>query len=406
MSISEFLNTYYSSGALDWQEEFYQWMHANPELSGYEEETAAAIARKLAGFDCAVTTGIGGHGMVAVFSNGPGPAVLMRADFDGLPVKETTGVPFASVKVQNGKPTMHACGHDMHTTSLLGACAILDANRDQWSGTFIALFQPAEETTAGALAMVEDDLAGVIPRPDYCFGQHIVPGPAGAVMSMPGAALAACDTITITLHGKSAHGSMPHKSIDPTYLAAMIVVRLQGIVGREVDPFNFAVVTVGTLQSGDTNNTVPSTAKLVLNCRFYDDEVKASVYEAIERVVRAECLASNCPKEPEFVYSAHGELTDNDGDVFNTVRPVFDSVFGADSIDASPWTASEDFPTIPNHFGAPYLFWTVGITPRDQWDSGEEVPGNHMGTFLPDYAPTMRACTLAGAAAVLTYLGK
>ncbi|MDO4909436.1 MAG: amidohydrolase [Corynebacterium sp.] len=405
MSTFSWLGSYYEGGPLGWQQEFYRWMHANPELSGFEEETAAAIAHKLAEFDCEVKTGIGGHGIVAIFRNGSGPTALMRADFDGLPVLETTDVPWKSTKVQNGKPTMHACGHDMHTTSLLGACQIMDKNRDKWAGTFIALFQPAEETTAGALAMVNDDLGSYIPKPDYCFGQHIVPGPAGAVMSMPGGALAACDTITITLHGKSAHGSMPHKSIDPTFLAAMIVVRLQGIVGREVDPFNFAVITVGTLQSGDTNNTVPNTAKLVLNCRFYNDEVKAAVYEAIERVVKAECLASNCPQEPEFVYSAHGELTDNDEAVFAHVRPVFDEVFGADSIDAQPWTASEDFPTIPNYFGVPYLFWTVGITPRDLWESGEEVPGNHMGTFLPEYESTMRSCTLAGASAVLSYLG-
>lgn len=389
---------------LSWQKDFYRWMHANPELSGFEEETAQAIKKKLEDFDCTIHAGIGGHGLVAIFRNGEGPTVLMRADFDALPVLETTGVEYASTKIQNDKPTMHACGHDMHTTSLLGACDILDKNRGAWSGTFIALFQPAEETTAGALAMVNDGLDKIIPRPDICFGQHIVPGPAGTVYTMPGAALAACDTITINLFGKSSHGSMPHKSIDPTYLAAMIVIRLQGIVGREVDPFNFAVVTVGTLSSGNTNNTIPETATLVLNCRFYNDEVKKNTYAAIERVVRAECLASNCPKEPEFIYSAHGELTDNSPAVFSHVRPVFDSLFEDLSVDAQPWTASEDFPTIPQLFGAPYLFWTVGITPKEVWESGEEIPANHMGTFLPDYEPTIRSCTLAGAAAVLSYL--
>ena len=249
---------------LGFQETFYRQMHKNPELSGEEEHTAEMIAGKLADFDCTVTRGIGGHGLVAVFDNGPGPVVLMRADFDGLPVKEQTGSPFASTKVVKGKdgnPTyvMHACGHDMHTTALLGACAILDSCRDDWSGTFVALFQPAEEDSTGALSMVNGKLASIIPKPDVCLGQHVVPGPSGQVMTMPGAALAACDSVTITIHGRSAHASMPHNSIDPTFVAAMIVIRLQAIVGREVSPEDFAVVSVGTLESGHSNNTIPDT---------------------------------------------------------------------------------------------------------------------------------------------------
>ncbi|WP_314880234.1 amidohydrolase, partial [Corynebacterium durum] len=228
-----------------WQRGFYEHMHAYPELSGEEQETAGFIQDKLREFDCEVITNIGGHGIVALFRNGEGPTVLFRADFDGLPVQETTGVPFAS----KNEGRMHACGHDMHTTALLGLCQILNESRDRWQGTFIALFQPAEETASGAAAMVADGLTSRIPTPDVCFGQHIVAGQAGKIMSMPGPALAACDTITIELFGRSAHGSMPHDSIDPTFLAAMIVVRLQGIVGREVSPEHFAVVTVGTLTS-------------------------------------------------------------------------------------------------------------------------------------------------------------
>ena len=229
-----------------WQRGFYEHMHAYPELSGEEQETAGFIQDKLREFDCEVITNIGGHGIVALFRNGEGPTVLFRADFDGLPVQEATGVPFAS----KNEGQMHACGHDMHTTALLGLCQILNESRDHWQGTFIALFQPAEETASGAAAMVADGLTSRIPTPDVCFGQHIVAGQAGKIMSMPGPALAACDTITIELFGRSAHGSMPHDSIDPTFLAAMIVVRLQGIVGREVSPEHFAVVTVGTLTSG------------------------------------------------------------------------------------------------------------------------------------------------------------
>lgn len=395
-------------------EKFYQWMHANPELSTLEEETAAAIIKQVSPLADVLHTGVGGHGVIAQINNGDGPVVLMRADFDGLPVEETTGVSFASTKRQVGPdgvevPTMHACGHDMHTTALIALLQLLHAARSQWKGTFIALFQPAEETASGALAMVDDRLAELIPTPDVCFGQHIVPGPAGTVYSMPGAALAACDTITITLYGRSAHGSMPHLSIDPSFLAAMIVVRLQGIVGREVSPFDFAVVTVGSLIAGHTHNTIPEEATLVFNCRFYNDEVKQRTYEAIERVVRAEALASGCEKEPTFEYSFHGELTDNDAAVFDRVRPAFDAVLGKRSVDATPWTASEDFSFIPRAFGVPYLFWTVGMTPAAQWEAAAagngQVPGNHMGTFLPDFKPTFDSCLRAAATAVLSYLG-
>ena len=394
---------------LDWQQDFYRWLHQHPELSLQEEKTAAYVADKLSEFDCEVTTGIGGHGVVAIFKNpeddsgdgagDEGPTILMRADFDALPVTEDTGLDYAS----ENDGVMHACGHDMHTSALMGLCAVMDERRDAWKGTFIALFQPAEEVTRGASMMVDDGLKDIIPTPEVCLAQHIVPGEAGSIMSAPGPVLAACDTITVTLHGKSAHGSQPHESLDPTYLAAMIVVRLQGIVGREVAPDDFSVITVGTLSSGHTNNTIPETAKLVLNCRFYDTGVRDRTYKAIERVIHGECMASGCTKEPEIEYSAHGELTDNDEDVFSTVRPVFDEVFGERSIDAEPWTASEDFSEIPRHFGVPYLFWTVGATDPEVWKTGENIPGNHSPQFAPAEG-VLEASTTAAVAAVLTYM--
>lgn len=417
MSIASFLNSLPPATCdLSWQEAAYQHMHRYPELSGREEKTAAFIRAQLDRFDCRVTTDVGGHGLVAVFDNGEGPVALMRADFDALPVSEETGADFASTErvVIDDVPTpvMHACGHDMHTTGLLGACQILDGHREAWRGTFVAVFQPSEENGAGAQAMVADGLSEMIPRPDVCFGQHIVAGPAGAVMSMPGAALATCDSIEIRLTGKSAHGSMPHNSIDPTYVAAMIVVRLQGIVGREIAPHEFAVVSVGTLQSGHSNNTIPGEGRIVLNCRSYSEKTRTKLYAAIERVVRAECIASGMTIEPEISYFAHGPLTYNNPHVFTRVREQFDGVFGPDSFTAKPWTASEDFSNLPDAFGAPYLFWTVGATPREQWEAAvaadaveTTVPVNHMSTFLPDFHPTVAACTKAAATAVLTYLG-
>lgn len=402
---------------LSWQQSFYEDLHERPELSGHEHETAEKIAAKLADLDCEVITHIGGFGIVAVFRNGEGPTALFRADFDALPITEKTGVPFASTRVRPGPDgtrtgVMHACGHDMHTTALLGTCALLDARRDAWSGIFIALFQPAEETGEGAAAMVTDGLVTRIPRPDVCLGQHIMPGRAGEVQTMAGPQFAACDSIRITIPGRSAHGSMPHNAIDPTYIAAMVIIRLQGIVGRVVDPNDFAVISVGSLHSGTTNNIIPASAELVLNCRFYSETTKRRVYAAIRRVVEAECVASGSEEAPTFEFFGHGELVDNSPEVFGTVRPVFDDVFGPESVDAERTTVSEDFANIPKAFGVPYLYWVVGCTPRDLWDRAvaenrvkEDVPVNHMNTFLPEYGPTVSATTRAAAAGVLAYLG-
>ena len=402
---------------LSFQRQLYEDLHERPELSGQEVETHRLLLQHLERFDCEVVAPIGGFGICAIFRNGNGPTALFRADMDALPVKEETGVPFASTRMRPRPDgtmagTMHACGHDMHMTSLMGICAIMDSHRESWAGTFIALFQPSEENSLGANAMIHDGLVSRIPRPDVCFGQHVMPGPAGEVQTMPGAQFAACDSIRITMHGNSAHGSMPHRAIDPTIIAAMVVVRLQTIVGREVDPDDFAVVSVGSLHAGNTNNIIPDKAELILNCRSFSNATKRRLYASIQRVVVAECQASNSPKPPEFEFFAHGELIDNSPEVYATVRPTFDRVFGIDSVRAHRTSVSEDFANIPNAFSAPYMFWAVGCTPREVWDEAVEkgtvdtdVPVNHQSNFLPDYEPTVKATTQAGTAAVLTYLG-
>ncbi|MCP1386660.1 amidohydrolase [Corynebacterium sp. TA-R-1] len=405
MNIADVLASYPVDEA--WQRELYEWFHRNPELSMREENTHARILEELQRFDCEVVAPIGGYGICAVFRNGEGPTVLFRADFDGLPVEEATGVEYAAAT-----GTMHACGHDIHTTALISACDVLDRAREAWSGTFIALFQPGEETAEGAAAMVADDLTSRVPQPEVCLGQHVMPGRAGTVMSKPGPQFAACDSIRIRIPGRSAHGSMPHAAIDPTFTAAMIIARLQGIVGREVNPADFSVVTVASMHAGTTNNIIPGHAELVLNCRFYSDATKAKVYAAIERVVRAEVAASGCEEEPAIEFFAHGELLTNDERSFATVRAAFDEAFGEESIIAEPTTVSEDFPALPAAFGVPYCFWLVGCTPREQWDAAvaadrvtEDIPVNHMPTFLPEYEPTIAAATGAAAASVLAYLG-
>ena len=396
-SISQLLASH--SADLDWQREFYEDLHRHPELSHHEERTASKIEAKLAEFDCELVTGIGGFGMAAIFrSPDEGPTVLMRADFDALPVVEQTGVDFAST---NGN--MHACGHDMHATALLGACAVIDSLRGQWSGTFIALFQPAEETSDGAKRMLADGLISRIPRPDVCLAQHIMPGPAGQVQTAAGPIMAGCDSIRIRIAGRSAHASMPDKSIDPTLIAAMIVVRLQAIVGREVPPGEFFVISVGELHSGDKNNIIPDSAELVLNTRYYDPALAERVYAALHRVVEAECAASASPAQPTFEYFAHGEVTDNDPATAIAVRETFDDVFGDNVIDAKPSTASEDFCYLPQAWGVPYYFWLVGSTPEELKDN---PPVNHQSNFIPDFVPTCHSSTQAGAAAVLSFLAK
>ena len=396
-SISQLLASH--SADLDWQREFYEDLHRHPELSHHEERTASKIEAKLAVFDCELVTGIGGFGIAAIFrSPDEGPTVLMRADFDALPVVEQTGVDFASM---NGN--MHACGHDMHATALLGACAIINSLRGKWSGTFIALFQPAEETSDGAKRMLADGLISLIPRPDVCLAQHIMPGPAGQVQTAAGPIMAGCDSIRIRIAGRSAHASMPDKSIDPTLIAAMIVVRLQAIVGREVPPGEFFVISVGELHSGDKNNIIPDSAELVLNTRYSEPAVAERVYAALHRVVAADWAASASPAQPTFEYFAHGEVTDNDPATAIAVRATFDDVFSDNVIDAKPSTASEDFCYLPQAWGVPYYFWLVGSTPEELLDN---PPVNHQSNFIPDFEPTCHSSTQAGAAAVLSFLAK
>ncbi|WP_231699761.1 MULTISPECIES: amidohydrolase [Corynebacterium] len=402
---------------LTWMEDVYKHFHRYPELSGAEEKTAARILEELQRFpDWEVTSTIGGYGITAVRRNGDGPAVLMRADFDGLPVAENTDVDYKSQHSQLNAlgqrvPTMHACGHDHHTTSLLGAMALLEDSAERWAGTVIALFQPAEELSVGAFRMVGDGLAQKIPKPDVCLTQHIIAGPAGKIFSAAGPVMTSSTTIEITLFGRGAHASMPHRSVDPVVLAASTIMRLQTIVSREVPPDKFAVITVASVEAGKANNVIPDSAKISLSCRFYDEELRLKCIEAIKRIVRAEVAAAGAEREPEFKFVGLLGATNNSDTVFRTIRPHFDEVFGEDSEDMEPWTASEDFSVIPKHFGVPYLLWTVGITPRAKWQRAQaagrldiDIPTNHNPAFLPELS-TLEVGARAAATGILACLG-
>lgn len=385
---------------MPWQEEFYKDLHRHPDLSGEEGRTAEKITKKLQEIGVDEVLQIGG-GVVGIIRNGAGPKVLFRADMDALPVTEATGLDYASV--EQGK--MHACGHDAHVASGLGAAALLAKNKDAWSGTYLALFQPGEETGKGAQAMVDDGLVAKLAqdRPEVCLAQHVLTAPsAGHVATRVGAVLSAGDSLRITVFGKGSHGSMPHLGVDPAVLASSIVMRLQGIVSREIAPSDFGVVTVGAIKVGSAPNVISDRAELLVNVRAYDNPVRDKILAAINRIVRAECEASGSPQEPTIETIAQFPLTVNDAAVTNAVNKAFTDAFGADRVhEMAPVPASEDFSLIPKAFGVPFTFWgNGGFLP------GQPVVGNHNPTFAPAIQPTLRTGTEAAIAAALAYFGK
>lgn len=402
-----------------WQERVYKQLHAHPELSFQETETAALAASKLRELGYEVLEGIGRTGVVGVLRNGEGRTVLARADMDALPVKENTGLPYASTVTAadaDGQTVSvaHACGHDAHVTCLLGAAELLAKARGSWGGTFVALFQPAEEVAGGAKAMVEDGLRERIPKPDVAFSQHVLAYPAGKVGTQTGPVLSAGDSIRITLHGKGAHGSMPHNSVDTVVLAAAVVLRLQTIVSRETKPGEFAVLTVGSSVAGSKSNIIPDRAVLLVNLRTYDMGVRQRMIESIERMVRAECEASGSPQPPEFEYYDQYPLTENDPEVTEKITSAFRSHFGAETVfDLGRVTASEDFSHVPDAWGVPYTYWGIGCIDPEKYEQAlkagrveQDIPVNHSEYFAPVIEPTLSAGTQALVVAAMTYLTK
>lgn len=405
-------------GVRSWQQDVYQDLHRHPELSHQEHRTAELVAERLGGFGFEVHDGIGGTGVVGLLRNGDGPTVLLRADMDALPVREATSLPYASTVTATDDagdevPVAHACGHDMHVTCLLGAAELLASGTDHWQGTVVALFQPAEETGDGARGMVDDGLATVIPTPDVAFAQHVLVGPAGRIGTHPGPVLSAADSMRITVHGRGGHGSMPQATVDPVLLAAMIVVRLQGIVSREVAPTETAVVTVGSIRAGSKSNVIPDSAVLELNVRTYSEQTRLSVLDAIRRIVTAECEASGTPREPDFELFDRFPVTDNDADTTERVAQAFAEHFGERAVTMGQQTASEDFSDVPAALGTPYSYWGVGCTDQSTYqmaaDAGrvsQDIPVNHAPGFAPVIQPTCDAGTEALVVAALAWLAR
>ena len=402
-----------------WQEDVYKQLHSHPELSFQETKTAAVAVSKLKELGYEVLEGIGRTGVVGVLKNGQGQTVLARADMDALPIKENTGLPYASTLTATddaGKTVSvaHACGHDAHVACLLGAAELLTKARGSWGGTFIALFQPAEEVAGGAKAMVADGLRERIPKPDVAFSQHVLAYPAGTIGTQAGPVLSAGDSIRITLHGKGSHGSMPHNSVDPVVLAALVVLRLQTIVSRETKPGEFAVLTVGSSVAGSKSNIISDHAVLLVNLRTYDMAVRQRMIDSIERMVRVECEASGSPHPPEFKYYDQYPLTKNDPEVTGKITSAFRSHFGSEIVfELGRVTASEDFSHIPDALGTPYTYWGVGGIDPQKYEQAlkagrveQDIPVNHSEFFAPVVQPTLSTGTQALVVAALTYLAK
>ncbi|SEH02112.1 hippurate hydrolase [Nonomuraea solani] len=395
----------------------YRDLHRHPELSFQEERTAGVAADRLraAGFE--VRTGVGGTGVVGVLRNGDGPAVVLRADMDALPVAEATGLPYASTATApdaEGRqiPVMHACGHDMHVTCLAGAARALADGRDRWRGTLVALFQPAEEVAGGARAMVDDGLLDLIGRPDVVLGQHIFPWPAGTVLISPGEVLAAADSLEIRLYGRGGHGSQPERTVDPVVMAAATVMRLQTVVSREVSPFERAVLTVAQIHAGHKENVIADEASITVNLRSFSPEVRRRLLDGVERVVRAEAEASGAPRPPELRPLNAFPLTVNDPDATARVRQALTSRLGAGRVgDMAPFMGSEDFGVIGDAAGAPSVFWGLGCADPETYERAEregrlteDVPGNHSPAFAPVIAPTLRTGVETLVTAALAWL--
>lgn len=400
--------------------ELYRYLHTNPELSFQEEQTAArlAVIAEELGFE--VTTGVGGHGVVAVMENGPGPVLLMRADMDGLPVEEQTGLDFASQVVATTDEgiesrVMHACGHDTHMAAWVGAMRQLVARRDQWSGTLVAILQPAEERGAGARMMLEDGLYERFPKPDFALAFHdSASAPAGSIGVVPGFAMANVDSVDINVHGVGGHGAYPHTTRDPIVLGSRIVGALQTLVSREIDPQQPAVVTVGSFRAGSKHNIISDQAQLLLTVRSYTDEVREQLLSGIERIARAEGIVAGMPEELMPEVTRRNEFTPA---VYNTLEltgelmQVWRGRFGEERVlEGEPVMGGEDF---SRYWRADreniqsVLFWVGGV-PMERWEAAErgeiQLPSLHSGFWAPDAEAVVSTATEALVVAALEIL--
>lgn len=383
-------------------EELYIDLHRNPELSFSEYRTAGIISDHMIALGLDVITGIGRTGVVGVMRNGEGPTVLLRADMDALPVAEDTGLAYASTargtdSDGNDVPVMHACGHDIHMTCLIGAIERLVATQNQWSGTVIALFQPAEEYGGGAQTMVDDGLYQKIPQPDVVLGQHVFPFPAGSLGAHSGPAMASVDTVNVRMFGRGGHGSEPETTIDPVVMAAATVMRLQTVVAREVSAQETAVVSIGSLHVGTESNIISDVARMGISIRSFNEEVRSHVLDSVERIINAEAQASGAVVPPEFTYAGRYPVTVNDPKASERTIAAFRAAFGeARLFDPGALAASEDVGNLATAAGIPLVYWMLGGCSPEDYAAADaagtirtDVPTNHSPRFAPVIQPTI-----------------
>jgi hippurate hydrolase len=403
-------------------EKLYFHCHAHPELSFREEKTAERLAQELKALGIEVATRVGGHGVVGVLRNGAGPTILIRTDLDALPVKEQTGLPYAStVRTTNDLgvevDVMHACGHDIHITSLVGTARLLTQLKDRWSGTLVFIGQPAEERGSGARAMLKDGLFTRFPKPDYCLALHVSSDmPAGSLGVVEGFMLANVDSVDITVRGAGGHGAWPHKTRDPIVLAAQTIMVLQTIVSRETDPLESAVVTVGSIHGGTKHNIIPDDVKLQLTVRSFTDQVRDNTLAAIRRIVRGQALSAGIPEErlPTVTVDEREftPATYNNPELARRLGGVFKEIFGDKSVvTRKPVMGGEDF----SEYGRTVdkipicIFWLGSVEPERVAESertGKPLPALHSNLYRPVPEPTIKTGVTAMTAAVFELVGK
>lgn len=380
----------------------YQDLHAHPELAMEEQRTSAIAADHLrtAGFE--VTPGVGTTGVVGMLRRGDGPVVMLRADMDGLPVREETGLPYASTHVvqrDDGEiPTMHACGHDMHVAAMIGAAQELAAD-SSWAGTLMIVFQPAEETGEGARAMIADGLFERFARPDVVLGQHVTPLPAGYLGGHQGPAYAAADSIRMQIFGRGGHGSQPERTVDPILLTSQIVTRLHTIIPREISAFETAVLTVGQIQAGSAPNIIPDECTITMSLRTYNPDVRADILAAIERIAAGEAKAAGAPRLPEMEFLQSFPMLINDPDATARTNVALAGLKGVQVIDPGALTASEDVGEFATAAGALGVYWLLGGSDPSIADGVQDAaalerimadqPSNHSPLYAPVVHPTL-----------------
>jgi hippurate hydrolase len=393
----------------------YRHIHSHPELSFHEVETSQRIAEELRRAGAEVTTGLGKHGVVGVLKNGAGPTVLVRCDLDALPVTEATGLSFASKVTTkddegNSVGVMHACGHDMHMTVLVGTARWLADHKDRWSGTVLFIGQPAEEKIGGAKVMLADGLYERFPKPDLALALHVQEDlEAGKVAYCPGPAFAGSTSVDVTVRGKGGHGAQPHKTVDPIVLAATLVLDLQSIVSREIRPIDPAVVTVGSIHGGTKHNIIPNDVHMQLTLRSYSDGVKAQLIEGIERRAKALAVAHRAPA-PAIEITDSTPPTINTPDLVRKVVPLLEKELGASNVVSSePTMGAEDFGLF-SRGGVPIFMFRLGTIPparvAEAKAKGETLPSLHSALFHPDAPPTLETGIRAMTAAVVGCMAK